>query len=302
MRVQELDESYTFGHSKSEVYEKVLSIDRDIRSLKSATPKSWWVDESADFSGDHLIQFWHYYMLVRSHVHYAMSSDEHDQYTYSRTVCAEACQSLAQRYGYVRRHLPPGFFVCRIIDMQVFTAAIFLILSCYGQTVAQNSGGLSSNTAQNDQQLASVQYILNAMESVSGQVSSEFAQEAAAAIRSLMTLLANSAATNPQDLTLRVPLLGKIHIAAKQHQAPPQRTNVNQLQTPTVSQPQHVNGVHPFQSGVPESMIGCNVPQDTFPWYMELDMNSSSLQDPFIINEIGDWGQWMGESGMNFPI
>lgn len=229
-----------------------------------------------------------------------MSFDEHDQYSYSRTICTEACQSLAQRYGYVRRHLPPGFFVCRIIDMQIFTAAIFLILSSYGQTVAQNSHDISSTTHQDEQQLASVQYILKTMESVSGQVSSEFAQEASAAIRSLLTLLGNHAAPNSQGLILRIPLLGKIHIAAKQRMPLPQQLNFEQQHPPLLHHTQTIvrNPCNLFN--IADNMNAFGAPSDNLPWLMELDMNSSSLQDPFITNEFGDWNQWMGEGGINF--
>lgn len=306
MRVQDLDESYAFGQSKTDIYEKVLSLDKDIRSLKSSTPRTWWNEYNATFSGDHLVQFWHYYLLVRTHVHSAMSNDDHDQYSYSRSICTDACHNLAQRYGYVRQNLPPGFFVCRIIDMQIFSAAIFLILSCYGHSVTPNSRNISLTAEQEEQQLASVQYILKTMESVSGQVSSEFAKEAAGAIRSLLSLLGNPAAAQSHGLTLRIPLLGKVHIAAKQQiltQQQPQQQTTFEPSHPAMFNVSHAN-TSSSTGGPP--MPTANEPSnntaDAFPWFMgmELDMNSSSLQDPFITNEFGDWNQWMGDGISSF--
>lgn len=287
MRVQELDESHASGQPKSEVYGKVLTIDSDIQGLKSSTPRSWWEHGNAKFSGDHLVQFWHYYLLVRTHMHSAMSNAEHDQYRYSRMACTEACQSLAQRYGYVRQHLPPGFFICRIIDMQVFSAATFLVLSCYEQIAAQSSHG--SGTSFPGDHLAAVQFIVTFMESVSSQVGSEFVREAADAIKSLMKLLENPGMASSQGLTLRIPLLGKIHIAARQqvptaHQSSPNRYSHHP--------PSFGYSSHTDSNNAHNPVNEFNSQPDAFPWSMELDMGLSTLQDPFITDDFGDWDQW----------
>ena len=39
MNVQELDEGYTLGQNDDEMFEKVLPIERKLRSLKAETPK-----------------------------------------------------------------------------------------------------------------------------------------------------------------------------------------------------------------------------------------------------------------------
>lgn len=281
----------------AEVYSKVLTIDSDIRSLKSSTPRDWWDYDNAIFSGDHMVQFWHFYLLVRTHVHSAMSSDEHDQYKYSRLACSEACQNLAQRYGHVRQHLPPGFFICRIIDMQVFSAAVVLVLSCYEQIVIQN--GEAPTTSSTEVLLAAVQYILTTMESVSGQVSSEFVKEAAAAIKSLLTLLENPAAANSQGLTLRIPLLGRIHIAAKQQASAAQKPELGQpIVNPTLpGNDATVFGHAIIGSTMSEPVAPLALPPDQIPWYMELDMGSSTLQDPFMTDDFGNWDQYTGLGG-----
>jgi hypothetical protein len=141
------------------------------------------------------------------------------------------------------------------------------------------------------------------MESVSGQVSSEFAQEATAAIRSLMSLFGNPAAANTQGLTLRIPLLGKIHIAAKQPAPPPhQQTNAEQYHPPLYSYTEANVHVHPTETGTSTDANAFDNLPDALPWFMELDVDSSSLQDPFIINEFGEWDQWMGAGGMDYAM
>lgn len=299
MRVQQLDESYTLEHSKPELYEKVLRIDKDIRSLRSMTPASWWVDDDVDFSGGHLVKFWHFYLLVRTHVRSAMSDDGHDQYEYSRAVCVEACQTLAHRYAYVRRHIPPGFFACRILDIQIFAAAIFLVLS-YGQSIAQNGQGSSANPSQKDLQLEAVQHILGTMDAVSDQVSSEFAQEAAATIRSLLTLAENPATATSQGLTLRIPLWGKIHITARKQAPRPQQSNSDMHRGSSMQDKMAETGSLGHEVHTVANVNNVSLPLDTFPWYMELDMNTSSLQEPFIPDELGDWDQWMVADGTGF--
>ena len=68
------------------------------------------------------------------------NSDE--QYPYSRFTCQDACRNAVQRFSRFRHRVPSGFFVCRVLDVQVFTAATFLLLS----EQSGNAGGLSGDS------------------------------------------------------------------------------------------------------------------------------------------------------------
>lgn len=124
--------------------------------------KSWWVENISELHAGQLIQFWHYYLTTRIHLHMAMSNDEHDQYSYSRQACTEACESMARRYWFLRRLLPIGFFICRIVDMQVFTAAAYLCLSCIRQR--------QNNETPDQTRIAFVEQIVDTMDFASDQM------------------------------------------------------------------------------------------------------------------------------------
>lgn len=136
MQVQEIDEAITLSQPQEKIFERVLGVEGHLRSLKAETlkvciikdvffgeaskliqAKDWWVEYASELEASQLIQFWHYYLTTRIHLHMAMSEDEHDQYSYSRIACTEASESMARRYWYLRRLLPRGFFVCRIIGL-----------------------------------------------------------------------------------------------------------------------------------------------------------------------------------------
>lgn len=262
----------------------------------------WWVDQPAFFSPELLIQFWHYYLLVRTHLHAAMGPDEHTQHSYSRISCEEACEMMTRIYPTVRRGLPGGFFLCRIVDMQIFTAAAFLLLP-----------GMGKPEATDPRKISMAQSVLETMESVlstSGPDGSfDFVPGASATIRSLIDL-ANDGSTSSQNLTLRIPLLGKVRIG---------RRKTGQLDTAELSQPQEIADGQASQLAEANDQKStaalqstCNVAQapdgnvqqyelpmgNTLPWLMELDMNSSSLEDPFLTENFAHLDQWLGMENM----
>ncbi|KXT04575.1 hypothetical protein AC578_8702 [Pseudocercospora eumusae] len=303
MRVQELDEAYTIGSTQEEIYEKILNMDKDLRSLKSSTPISWWKEEFTFLSADALVQFWNYYLTARIHLHPAMSNDDHDQYSYSRISCVEACHALSRRYANVRTALPAGFFVCRIIDMQIFTAGTFLLLSSYGQLQAQNSDRHVFQPPQDrerEDRLQSVERMVQTMEFVQNQAGSEFAREAAAALRALWSHFKHDTPTNAQGITLTIPLLGKIHIGRKDKpkaQAPTAQAQSLQSMPQTATNTQATNGdfTIPVDAQEGSMPVSSTQPEDTgtMPWLMELDMNATTLQDPFWVDDFGQFDQWM---------
>lgn len=213
-----------------------------------------------------------------------MTNDAHNLYAYSRAACLDACLSMGRRYCYLRRALPAGFFVGRIVDMQVFTAAVYLVLSSH------EHGPLPS--PQGRENLAYVDRIVGTMDHVSKQVGSEFAIQAAAALRGLVQHLGSSRASNAPSITLRVPLLGSIHVGRKMENGQvsvPESSSNQALQT----------NVMPGDNGADHLAADQTTQKDAYntaayyePW-MQLDMNSS-FQDPYFADDFGELDQWIG--------
>ncbi|KAM3423161.1 hypothetical protein BST61_g612 [Cercospora zeina] len=261
MHVTELDEEYMRGHSVQDLYEKVLAADKELRGLKSLTPVTWWQESAAYLSASLLVQYWHCYFTARLHLHTAMAQDEHDQYAYSRMQCLEACHALARR----------------IVDMQVFTAAVYLLLSSFDGNPLQRHDDKS--------RLQSVEQIVITMELVSGQTGSDFARDAANALKGLISHLSKPPDMPVPGMTLRVPLLGSIHVG--------RRSGGSSLSSPE----QHAQPPTVPISGLNEaSRSSRNITDPIYttapyqPW-MQLDVGDA-FQDPFFADDPALFDQW----------
>lgn len=263
--------------------------------------QSWWIDQPTIFSPELLIQFWHYYLLVRTHLHAAMGPDEHSQHSYSRISCEEACETMAKIYPTVRQGLPGGFFLCRIVDMQIFTAAAFLLLP-----------GMGKAGATDPRKVSMAQSVLETMESVLSNSSpddnSEFVPGASATIRSLIDL-AKDGSSSSQNLTLRIPLLGKVRIgrqkpcpsdtAATSHPQNNADNQASQLAETNQKAAAALQGTYNAVQAPDGNAQQYGLPMgNTLPWLMELDMNSSSLEDPFLTEDFAHLDQWLGMENM----
>ncbi|GIZ46292.1 hypothetical protein CKM354_000942200 [Cercospora kikuchii] len=270
MHVTELDEGYMCGQTVETLYDKVLAADKELRALKSLTPVDWWQESAQYLSASLMVQFWHCYFTARVHLHTAMAQDEHDQYAYSRMQCLEACHALARRYSHVRRALPSGFFLCRIVDMQVFTAAVYLLLSSFDSNLLPRHDEGS--------RLRSVEQIIMTMEFVSGQAGSDFARDAAAALKGLIAHLSKPANSNEPGLTLRVPLLGSIHVGRRSEgqSAKNSETNAQPSAMP-------ISGTNVISSTGHQITDPFYAATSYQPW-MQLDVGDS-FQDPFFADD-----------------
>ena len=127
---------------------------------------------------------------------------------------------MAHRYARLRGTLPQAFFAGRVLDLQAMTAAVFLLHT--GQKPSTKQGmalpddGYQSSNALVDQ-------MLHTMDLVSDQPAGDFGKQAAKAIRGLKELLARPGQTDSQNVTIRIPLLGKMNI--NRHTRPSQTWN-----------------------------------------------------------------------------
>lgn len=168
--------------------------------------------------------------------------------------------------------------------MQVFTAAVYLVLSSYEHGPVPTSQGREN--------LACVDRIVDTMDHVSKQVGSEFALQAAAALRGLAQHLGSSRASDAPSMTLRVPLIGSIHVGRKTGHGQlgiPESSNNQALQTNGMPRNNDAGHLTADQT----THMGAYNTADCYQPWMQLDMNSS-FQDPYLADDWGDLDQWMG--------
>jgi hypothetical protein len=219
-KIQYLDDMDT-----TESYASALELDRELRVLSSQTPKSWWAENLEHVAADHLVQFLHYCIVMRLHLTFTMRQDPGNEYTYSRLACMDACECVAQRYQFLRGALPSGIFISRFLDLQAFTATVVLLLT------SQNSPSTDRLSLQTDKAKIDriVGQVIRLMDEKSNDTTGfEFAQHGAMTIRSLSALLLQDYdVSKVKELTLRVPLLGKVNV----------RRNVSMSQAPQTNNP-----------------------------------------------------------------
>ena len=213
----EIDESYMHGSPLAESYEKVLGADRQLRALATEAPKGWWHDSDHRSVAELLVQFWHFYFLARVHLRPGILGKADEQYAYNSSACVEACRNAVLRFPNIRLRIPIGFFVCRVLDLQVFTAATFLLLSERSRYLVSQSE--SPNTATDMERIKLVQQVIDCFASVSERAGSDLAHEAKAALERILELVQHPDARHQEPLTLQIPLLGKITLGRNVHSA-----------------------------------------------------------------------------------
>ncbi|GFF52090.1 hypothetical protein IFM46972_09452 [Aspergillus udagawae] len=211
VRIHEIDESSASQGPALELHMTALEMARDLGNLAAQTPSTWWlVNEASPVNATQIVQFFHYTILMRVYLPMALRQDSREEYLYSRLPCMDACDAVARRYIFIRRKLPPGMFVGRVIDLQAFTATAVLLL-------------LSRNTFPTDRRsfhvdTSQIQGVIAAVIKMMGQRSKdptgfEFAEQAFNTLCALNQLLRQEEDTaSGQTLTLQVPLLGRLHI------------------------------------------------------------------------------------------
>lgn len=116
----------------------------------------------------------------------------------------------------MRPILPTGFFANQVIDLQAFTATVFLLLASYRNT---RGSGTFPQALDINVTTGLVDQVVRMMGLAADRAGGNFARQAADAIRSLSSLLEQSQTSESQRITLNLPLVGRIHVSRKSHAA-----------------------------------------------------------------------------------
>lgn len=218
LNVQELDIEGASDKSGFEQLSKVFAVDEKFRELAEMTPAEWWNVSEDHMIPERLAQYWHNYFTVRTHLRLAMADDASGRYRLSYNTCVSASQNMAWRYIDLRPLLPSGFFACRVLDLQILTAAVFLLLDSSKPVLPQAQVLQQANASSNV-----VEKLMTALESASRKAGGDFAEKALVALRSLKTLMqAPLDNDNGKEMTLKLPLIGKIAVTRKLPQNQPE--------------------------------------------------------------------------------
>jgi len=305
-KIQELDDLNMIHGPKAELYTSTLKIDRELKELASRTPKSWWTTNNQPVRADNMLRFLHYCASMRIHLPFTIQQDPGEEYIYSRLACTNACEAVADAYQFLRQGLPPGIFVSRLLDLQALTASVVLLLTSHGSPSTEKFN-LRSNKARIDTLVTSVIKIMDERSECSN-----FAQHSATTIRSLQALLQQDDDTpHMQQLTLKVPLIGSVHIRRNVNASEPLRKNAPQTsQNIPTTEPLKTSEYDVSQSygHLPVSTDGIAEPSiplqqgwqwDPLSWSID-NYNENFFQDAIMTENFEDFDLWQNDQGFQF--
>lgn len=304
-KIQYDDTSVAHG-STGDLYAAVLELDRQLQALYTQTPKSWWALNADHVKADHVVQFLHFCVKMRIHLSFAMRQDLDKEHIYSRLACIDACESIAERYQFLRQELPAGIFICQLLDLQAFTATVVLLLTSHNSASMDRSMS-STNRAKVDGLVSRFVKTMEANFTLNPGFG--FAQHGVAAIRSLKKLLEEDGESSDlQELSLKIPLLGKVHIRRNSasrvpNSAPPQ---VPITAGPWISN-EHIippGGAQPSNS-LDAQMESTFPAQEQFQWdplsWSVEDHFDDFFEDPLIVGDVNQFAMWQdGQGDFNF--
>lgn len=255
LSVQDLDNT-PLEKSGFDQMAKVFAVDESLRTLAESTPVSWWTPSIMYMTAERLVQYWHHYFTVRTHLRLALADDESGRFRLNYNTCLSASQIMARRYIDLQPALPAGFFACKAIDLQILTAAIFLVFDSSKADTAS-----TQNNPQSNYSGTLVEQLAEAMTMASQRAGGEVAEKAVVALRSLQTLIRGSESDESQKgMTLKLPMLGKISVTRKINRA--------QAELPQTAQPVAAAGWQHYPFSADEFQLQDN---GTMPsWSMDI--------------------------------
>ncbi|KAH7140224.1 hypothetical protein B0J13DRAFT_62527 [Dactylonectria estremocensis] len=269
--------------SDIELYEKTSKLDGDLRELMASAP-GWWAAQDELSLPTTVLQYHHNYITMRVHATLSLRPVTSAEVSSSRAKCTEACSQVIRRYTQLSPLLPRGFFLRRPLDLQIITTMVVLILIDCGSELAESSlvpGILSQETK------ALVQQVIEVMEAVMDQPNTDYARQAIPTIRALIKLFSESETgrTNT-SLSIRVPLLGKVHIRRRQ----PKPTNgPNATSQGIDSNLSQTAAAPPLTEPTPPVPMASNDPVfwEPLSWFIEED-SESMFRDVAMIEYFGN--------------
>ena len=137
-----------------------FKIEAEMMELAASMPSDWW--ESGRESGptekrmfDQLLpQFWHHQARSLLHLPFMLKATTDRLFQYNKIAAVESAREMIARYRVIRPLHGFGSHICKIIDFQVFTAAMVLVLNLLDHY--RRNETLDQSEANNDQDLISV--------------------------------------------------------------------------------------------------------------------------------------------------
>lgn len=118
-----------------------LEIDQDLEDVSRFMTEDWWNTDDEQSAttisvgesfGRTAVQFWHYQTKALLHLPFMLQSATDRRFEYNRHACLDAARQMVRLYDKLRLDDDGAYFICKIMDFQVFTSVVLLLLGLLG--------------------------------------------------------------------------------------------------------------------------------------------------------------------------
>lgn len=196
-------------NSKNSDYLGTLQIDQELRTCLEQTPAEWWNARPSDDTpieivyGLQLVKIQFYMLQKLLHQPYMLRSFEDDQYKPSGISACDASREMIQAYLTLRNHNGMKLIICDLMDYQVFTAAVVLVIKLLSSTTP------CVHSEESDWNL--VRSVMDGLNKVAQAMECSVASQAAQTLEYLTTAY-HGTYSGPEQFETVIPYFGKVMI------------------------------------------------------------------------------------------
>lgn len=121
------------------VYDQTLDIDRKLQAVRDMMPAKWWTTSTpvtmrpSDVQQANALKFRFQVLLKLLHLPHFVQGMEDENYEHSRRRALSASRSIARLYQTMRHMVQPAVPISDLMDYEVFTAALILLINLLQQ-------------------------------------------------------------------------------------------------------------------------------------------------------------------------
>ena len=127
---------------------KTIAIEGEMMELAATRPEDWWTVPSdntplttEDIALRYMPQFWHWQGRLLNHLPLMLKAGRENTHAFSRLAALESARKMLTLFKLLRPAQGFASNLCKVIDFQVFTAAMALVLNHFGGRVSISCTG-----------------------------------------------------------------------------------------------------------------------------------------------------------------
>ncbi|PSK34794.1 hypothetical protein B9Z65_1377 [Elsinoe australis] len=209
------------------VYDQTLDIDRRLQAVKAMLPAEWWTASTpvamrpSDVQQANTLKFRFHVLLKLLHLPHFVQGMEDENYEYSRRRALSASRSLIRIYQTMRHMVQPAVPISDLMDYEVFTAALILLINLIQQP--------RELEALQEEDKCDWQYIfttISELKCVAATTGCKVASQGSQVLEDLIRVHSTNEIRHRSPFTIVIPYFGRLSIKLPQcHEVPEESSN-----------------------------------------------------------------------------